>query len=334
MTAMMKHVALGEPGPASNMFLTEGPRPSAGSGELLVKVHAAGINRPDIVQRLGNYPPPPGVTDIMGLEVAGETVALGEGVTGWKVGDRVCALVAGGGYAEYVAVPVPQALPVPRGMELTVAAAIPETYFTVWTNVFQAGRLQPGESILVHGGASGIGTTAIRLAHALGSTVYATVSSAQKAEICRSLGATEAINYHDENFADRLLELTGGRGVDVILDMRAGPFFADNMRAIAERGRIVHIASLAGRQVTLDIPTLMRKRVTVTGSTLRARSITEKGEIASELRERVWPLFEAGTVAPEIFRVFPVEEIVAAHELVESNSHVGKVVVTFGPAAA
>lgn len=328
MTAMMKHVALREPGPASNMFLAHRPTPSAGAGELLVKVHAAGVNRPDISQRLGNYPPPPGVTDIMGLEVAGEVVALGDGASGWKIGDAVCALVAGGGYAEYVAVPVPQALPVPKGMELTAAAAIPETYFTVWTNVFQAGGLKPGESILVHGGASGIGTTAIRLAHALGSTVYTTVSSPDKAEICRSLGAREAIDYKRENFADRLLDLTGGGGIDVILDMRAGPFFAENMRAVAQRGRIVHIASLAGREVTLDIPTLMRKRVNITGSTLRGRSIEEKGEIARELRERVWPLFEAGTLAPEIFRVLPIEEIVAAHELVESNTHVGKVVVT------
>lgn len=329
MSKTMKHVALRAPGPASNMHIAEGPRPEPGAGELLVRVRAAGVNRPDIVQRLGNYPPPPGVTDILGLEVAGEVVALGEGVSNWKPGDRVCALVAGGGYAEYVAVPAPQALPVPEGMELTAAAAIPETYFTVWTNVFQAGGLKPGESILVHGGASGIGTTAIRLAHALGSTVYATVSSSEKAEICRRLGAREAIDYKTENFADRLLELTDGRGVDLILDMRAGPFFAENMRAIAPRGRIVHIASLAGREVTLDIPTLMRKRVTVTGSTLRARPVEEKGDIARELHERVWPLLDAGIIAPEIFRVLPIEKIVQAHELVESNTHVGKVVVTF-----
>lgn len=328
MAATMKHVALRAPGPAANMHVTEGPRPRAQAGEVLVRVRAAGVNRPDIVQRLGNYPPPPGVTDIMGLEIAGEVVEAGEGVTAWRPGDRVCALVAGGGYAEYVAVPQPQLLPVPKGMDFVTAAAIPETYFTVWTNVFQSGRLAAGESLLVHGGASGIGTTAIRLAHALGATVYATVSSPEKAAACRAIGAAEAADYNREDFAERILALTGGRGVDVILDMRAGPFFAQNMRAVAMGGRIVHIASLAGREVTLDIPTLMRKRVTVTGSTLRARPVEEKGAIARELRERVWPLFEAGIIAPEIFRVLPLEEVVAAHELVESNRVVGKVVLT------
>lgn len=328
MTKTMKHVALREPGPATNMYLAEGPRPQAGEGEVLIKVHAAGVNRPDISQRLGNYPPPPGTTEIMGLEVAGTVEQLGEGVSGWSVGDKVCALVAGGGYAEYVTAPAPQILPMPAGMDFAMAAAIPETYFTVWTNVFQSGALKRGESILIHGGASGIGTTAIRLADALGSTVYTTVSSPEKAAACRSLGAVAAIDYNSESFADRLLELTEGRGVDVILDMRAGRFFPENMRAIATRGRIVHIASLAGREVTLDIPTLMRKRVTVTGSTLRARSVQEKGDIARELQEQVWPLLEAGTIAPEIFRVLPLEEIVAAHELVESNTHVGKVIVT------
>lgn len=329
MAGTMKYVGLKEPGPAANMVLMEGPRPEAGPGELLVKVDAAGVNRADIVQRLGNYPPPPGVTEIMGLEVAGTVAALGEGVDGWAVGDPVCALLAGGGYAEYVAVPAPQALPIPKGMDSTRAAAVPETYFTVWTNVFQSGALKPGESILVHGGASGIGTTAIALAHALGSTVYATVSSPEKAAVCRTLGATAAIDYNVEDFAERILELTGGRGVDLILDMRAGPFFAQNMKAVAVRGRIVHIASLAGREVTLDIPTLMRKRVTITGSTLRARPIEEKGEIAHELHRNVWPLLESGRIAPEIFRVLPIEEIGAAHELLESNSHAGKIVVTF-----
>lgn len=328
MSATMKYVALSAPGPAANMHVAEGPRPQAQAGEVLVRVRAAGVNRPDISQRLGNYPPPPGASDIMGLEIAGEVVETGAGVTAWKPGDRVCALVAGGGYAEYAAVPQRQILPVPGSMDFVAAAAIPETYFTVWTNVFQSGRLVAGETLLVHGGASGIGTTAIRLAHALGATVYATVSSPEKAAACRALGAVEAIDYNREDFAERVLALTGGRGVDVILDMRAGPFFAQNMQAVATGGRIVHIASLAGREVTLDIPTLMRKRVTVTGSTLRARSVEEKGRIADELRERVWPLFEAGTIAPEIFRVLPLEEVVAAHELVESNAVVGKVVLS------
>lgn len=327
-TNTMKCVGLTEPGPATNMRITTAPRPQAGPGEVLIRVHAAGVNRPDLSQRLGNYPPPPGITDIMGLEVAGEIAALGEGVTGWTVGDQVCALVAGGGYAEHVVAPAPQVLPVPKGMDFVAAAALPETYFTVWTNVFQSGGLKAGESILIHGGASGIGTTAISLAHAFGAVVYATVSSDDKAETGRQLGAREAINYNREDFADRILALTDGRGVDVILDMRAGRFFEQNMKAIATRGRIVHIASLAGRVVSLDIPTLMRKRVTITGSTLRSRTIEEKGAIAGELHARVWPLFEAGTIAPQIFKALPIEEIVGAHQLLESNSHVGKIVVT------
>ena len=328
MTTTMKCVGLTEHGPATNMKIITAPRPQAGPGAVLIRVHAAGINRPDISQRMGKYPPPPGVTDIMGLEVAGVIEALGEGVTRWAVGDRVCALVAGGGYAEYVAAPEPQVLPIPAGMDFAAAAAIPETYFTVWTNVFQSGGLKAGETILIHGGASGIGTTAISLASTLGATVYATVSSDDKAETCRALGASEAINYNDEDFVERLLALTDGRGVDVILDMRGGPFFEKNIQAIATRGRLVHIASLAGRTVSLDIPTMMRKRITITGSTLRARAVEEKGEIARELHDRVWPLFEAGTIAPQIFKVLGVDDIVEAHQLVESNSHVGKVVVT------
>lgn len=327
MAATMKYVALGAPGPAANMSVAEGPRPQAQAGEVLVRVRAAGVNRPDIIQRLGYYPPPPGASDIMGLEIAGEIVALGAGVSGFKVGDRVCALVAGGGYAEYAAVPQQQVLPIPAGMDFITAAAIPETYFTVWTNVFQSGGLKAGESILVHGGSSGIGTTAIRLAHALGASVYATVRSAEKAAACRAIGASEAIDYTKEDFADRILALTDGRGVDVILDMRAGSFFAGNVRAAAAGGRIVHIAALAGREVTLDILTLMQKRLTITGSTLRARSAAEKGQIADELRRIVWPLFEAGTIAPEIFRVLPLAEVAAAHELVESNTVIGKVVL-------
>lgn len=341
MAATMKYVGLSAPGPAANMHIAEGPRPQARAGEVLVRVRAAGVNRPDIVQRLGHYPPPPGASDILGLEIAGEIVALGEGprvevgaeaggetnLSGWQVGDPVCALVAGGGYAEYVAVPAPQLLPIPAGMDFIHAAAIPETYFTVWTNVFQSGGLKAGESLLVHGGSSGIGTTAIALAHALGSTVYATVRSAEKAASCRAIGAVEAIDYTKEDFADAILSLTGGRGVDVILDMRAGPFFAGNIKAAAMGGRIVHIAALAGRKVTLDILTLMQKRLTLTGSTLRARSIAEKGLIAEELQRFVWPLFEAGTIAPEIFRVLPLKDVVVAHELVESNNVIGKVVL-------
>lgn len=329
MSELMKYVGLKEFGPASNMVLMEGPRPKVKPGDVLMKVHAAGVNRADIVQRLGNYPPPPGESTIMGLEASGEIVAMGSDVTGFQRGDRVCALLTGGGYAEYVAVPFQQVLPIPRNIGLTEAAAIPETYCTVWTNVFQSGGLKQGETILVHGGASGIGTTAISLARAFGATVYATVGSSAKADVCKSLGAAEAIDYNKENFADRILDITGQRGVDVILDMRAGRFFPDNLRAIAPRGRIVHIASLAGREVTLDIPTLMRKRAIVTGSTLRARSVEEKGEIVRELLDQVWPLFENGQIAPEIFRILPVDRIVEAHELIEANANSGKTVVTF-----
>jgi len=327
MAAAMKYGALSAPGPAANMSIGQRPRPQAKAGEVLVRVRAAGVNRPDILQRLGYYPPPPGASDIMGLEIAGEIAELGEGVTGWKVGDRVCALVSGGGYAEYAVSPQAQLLPVPAGMDFVSAAAIPETYFTVWTNVFQSGRLVAGESLLVHGGSSGIGTTAIRLAHALGSTVYATVRSPEKAAACRAIGAVEAIDYTSEDFAERILSLTDGRGVDVILDMRGGPFFAGNMKAAAQKGRIVHIASLAGREVTLDIATMMLKRLVITGSTLRSRSVEEKGQIADELRETVWPLFDAGTLAPEIFRVLPLAEVATAHELMESNTVVGKLVL-------
>ncbi|WP_280949304.1 NAD(P)H-quinone oxidoreductase [Hoeflea olei] len=266
----MKHVALRAPGQSGGLDITQGPRPKAEASEVLVRVHAAGVNRPDIIQRLGNYPPPPRASDSLGLEVAGEIAALGKGGEGGSLGGRVCGPVTGGGCADYVAVPVSQLLPVPKGMDSVTAAAIPETYFTVWTNVFQSGALKAGESLLVHGGASGIGTTAITLAHALGSTVCATVSSAEKAQGCRDLGAVEVVDCNTGNFADRLLEMTGGRGVDVILDMRAGPFFADTMRLIATRGRLVHIASLAGREVTLDISQMMRKRAIVTGSTLHA----------------------------------------------------------------
>lgn len=328
MAETMKHVALREPGPAANMYVTQGPRPQPQPGEVLVKVRAAGVNRPDISQRLGLYPPPPGASPILGLEIAGEIVEIGAGVTGWQKGDLVCALVAGGGYAEYVAVPVPQMLPIPAGMDFVTAAAIPETYFTVWTNVFQSGRLQAGETILVHGGSSGIGTTAIQLAHALGSTVYATVRSPEKVAACRAIGAVEVIDYTKEDFTERILTLTEGRGVDVILDMRGGPFFEGNMKAVAMGGRIIYVAWLAGREVTLDIMAMMLKRVTITGSTLRARSVEQKGLIADELKRHVWPLFEEGTIAPEIFRVLPLEDVVAAHELVESNTVVGKVVLS------
>ena len=327
MSQTMRHITIDGFGGPEVLKPVTGPRPVPAPGEVLLRVHAAGVNRPDLVQRRGAYPPPPGITDIPGLEVAGTVVALGDGVTQVAEGDRVCALVAGGGYADYVAVPAGQVLPLPDGLDMVQAAALPETFFTVWANVFQLGALQPGETLLVHGGASGIGTTAIQLAAALGARVFATVRSADKAEACIKLGAEAAIDYTHEAFADRILALTQDRGVDVILDMRGGDFFPENLRALAYRGRMVSIASLAGREVTLDIALMMRKRATITGSTLRARPVTEKAAIASDLKSRVWPLFETGGVRPQIARVLPLEEASEAHALLETNTVVGKIVL-------
>lgn len=324
---MMQCVRAETPGGPDVLTLAEAPRPVAGEGEILVRVAAAGVNRPDIAQRLGNYPPPPGASDIIGLEIAGEVVEVGPGATRYKVGDMVCALVAGGGYAQYAAVPEPQALPIPKGLSPVEAAAIPETYFTVWANVFMLGELAAGESLLVHGGASGIGTTAISLAAARGARVFATVRDAQKAELCRSLGAAEAIDYTKENFADRVLALTEGNGVDVVLDMRGGDFFAENLRALARKGRMVSIASLAGKTASLDIPTLMRKQARITGSTLRARPVAEKGAIADALRANAWPLFESGTIRPIVQRTLPLAEAGEAHRLMEANTVNGKIVL-------
>jgi len=327
MTNTMNYVKIDGFGAPDVLKLATGPRPDAAEGEVLIRVTAAGVNRPDVIQRLGNYPPPPGASDIPGLEVAGEVAALGKGVTEFAVGDRVCALVSGGGYAQYVAVPVPQVLPTPKGFDDVTAAAISETYFTVWTNVFQLGALKEGETLLVHGGASGIGTTAIQLAHALGARVITTVRSAEKADACRAIGAETAIDYTTENFADRVLEVTEARGADVILDMRGGDFFPENLRALAQNGRMVSIASLAGREVRLDISLMMRKRATITGSTLRGRPVKDKGAIAKELHQRVWPLFEQGKIKPQIAQTFPMADAAEAHRRLECNDVVGKIVL-------
>ncbi len=302
------------------------PLPTA--GEFLIKVAAAGVNRPDVVQRLGLYPPPPGASDIPGLEVAGTVAAVGEGVTGWQAGERVCALIAGGGYAEYATAPAPQALPVPGTFDMVQAAGIPETFFTVWSNVFDRGRLAKGESILIHGGSSGIGTTAIQLARAFGATVYVTVGSAEKAKFCEELGAQKAINYREQDFVEEIKALTDGAGVDVILDMVGGDYLPRNIRALKPDGRLVQIALMAGREGELDLGRLMTRRLTVTGSTLRARSVEFKGEIANSLREKVWPLFEAGKIAPVIHQTFPLREASRAHELMESSNHIGKIILT------
>jgi putative PIG3 family NAD(P)H quinone oxidoreductase len=290
------------------------------------------VNRPDVLQRQGGYPPPPGASDIPGLEVAGRIVGVGPEAGPWQAGDPVCALVAGGGYAEYCAAPAPQCLPVPGKLDLTQAAALPETFFTVWTNVFDRGRLKAGETFLVHGGSSGIGTTAIQLAHAFGARVIATAGSAEKCDSCRKLGADIAVNYREEDFAAKVTEATGGRGADVILDMVGGDYILRNLKCLAMEGRLVQIAFLKGSTADINLLPLMLKRQTITGSTLRPRSVAEKGVIAQALREKVWPLLEAGKIAPVIHATFPLAQAAEAHRLMESSAHVGKIVLVAGKA--
>jgi NADPH:quinone reductase len=326
-------IEIREPGEPDVLVPVERPQPQPAAGEVLINVAAAGVNRPDVFQRRGRYPPPPGASDIPGLEIAGTIEAVAPDVRDWRVGDAVCALVAGGGYAEYCTAPAPQCLPVPRGLDLTSAAAIPETFFTVWTNVFDRGRLRDGESILVHGGSSGIGTTAIQLARARGARVFATAGSAQKCSACERLGAERCINYREGDFVDVINRLTAGRGVDVVLDMVGGEYFARNIDALAVEGRLVEIATLRGVKAELNIQTIMQKRLTVTGSTLRARPVADKGAIASAVRANVWPLIESGAVKPIIYRTFPLRDAAAAHTLMESSEHVGKIVLTVGELA-
>jgi len=323
-------IEIREPGEPDVLVPAERPRPSPGSGEVLIKVGAAGVNRPDVFQRRGRYPPPPGASDIPGLEIAGTIEALGAAVRDWRVGDPVCALVAGGGYAEYCTAPAPQCLPVPRGLDVAAAAAIPETFFTVWTNVFERGRLQAGESILVHGGSSGIGTTAIQIARARGARVFATARTAEKCAACERLGAERCINYREADFVDVVNKLTGGRGVDVVLDMVGAEYFPRNLDVLAVEGRLVEIATLRGVKAELNIQTIMHRRLTVTGSTLRARSVAEKGAIARAVREHVWPLVESGAVKPMVFKTFPLRDAASAHRLMESGDHIGKIVLTIG----
>jgi len=319
-----------EPGGPEVLVPIERPIPQAAAGDVLIKVAAAGVNRPDVLQRRGKYPPPPGASDIPGLEVAGTIAAIGAGAEGWNVGDEVCALVAGGGYAEYCVAPAPQCLAVPRGLDLIGAAAIPETFFTVWTNVFDRGRLKAGESILVHGGSSGIGTTAIQLAHALDSRVFATAGSAEKCAACERLGAERCINYRDTDFVAAVKELTGGRGVDVVLDMVAGEYVPRNLEVLATEGRLVQIGTLGGPKAEINVGVIMQRRLTFTGSTLRTRPIADKASIAGAVRERVWPLVEAGAVKPIIHATFPLREAAAAHRLMESSAHIGKIVLVTG----
>jgi putative PIG3 family NAD(P)H quinone oxidoreductase len=320
-------IEISHPGDPDVLVPVERPTPIPGTGEVLIHVAAAGVNRPDVFQRRGRYPPPPGASDIPGLEVAGTIEALGDGVTGWRGGDQVCALVSGGGYAEYCVAPAPQCLPVPDGVGLIAAAAIPETYFTVWTNVFERGRLRHGDALLVHGGSSGIGTTAIQLARAKGARVFATAGSREKCNACERLGAERGIDYHVEDFVAAVKELTGGRGVDVVLDMVGGDYFARNLRSLAFDGRLVVIATLQGTKAELDIQFMMQRRLTITGSTLRIRSVAEKAAIAEGLRAQVWPLLESGAVKPIVHAQFPLRDAAAAHRMMESGAHIGKLVL-------
>ncbi len=324
----MRCIEISEPGGPEVLTPVERPDPVPGAGEVLIAVAAAGVNRPDILQRGGRYPPPPGASDIPGLEVAGTIAAVGPGVTDWRVGDQVCALVAGGGYATLCVAPAPQCLPIPAGMDLVTAAAIPETFFTVWSNVFQRGGLKRGEDALFHGGTSGIGTTAIQLAAARGARVFATAGSDEKCRACEQLGAAHAINYRTEDFVKAVNDLTGKRGVNLILDIMGGDYFARNLAALAVDGRLVQIGLMGGDTGTVDLRRILGRRLTVTGSTLRPRSVEEKGLIARELRREVWPLLEQGTVRPIVYRTFPLTEAPAAHRLMESSEHVGKIVLT------
>jgi putative PIG3 family NAD(P)H quinone oxidoreductase len=321
----MRAVEIPRPGPPEVLSLGERPVPAPGPGEVLIRVGAAGVNRPDCLQRRGGYPPPPGASDIPGLEIAGIVVACAADVRAPAEGDRVCALVAGGGYAEYCSVPALQCLPVPSGFSLVQAAVLPETFFTVWTNVFERGRLQAGETLLVHGGASGIGTTAIPLAVAFGARVFATVGSDEKRSLCERLGAERAINYRTEKFAAVVRDLTGNQGVDVILDMVGGPYLADNIGLLRQDGRLVLIAALGGAKAEINLGQVFVKRLTVTGSTLRNRSPQEKGRIARALRQNVWPLMERGTLAPVVQATFPLAEAARAHEILEANQTLGKI---------
>jgi NADPH2:quinone reductase len=324
----MTAIAIPTPGGPEALVPEQRPVPKPADGEMLVKVAAAGVNRPDVFQRLGHYPPPKGVTDIPGLEIAGEIVALGTGIKRWKIGDKVTALVAGGGYAQYCVVPEPQALPVPNGFSMVEAAAMPETFFTVWHNVFERGKLASGETILVHGGSSGIGTVAIMLAKAFGARIFATAGSAEKCDACKKLGAEIAINYKTEDFVAVAKSATGNAGVDVILDMVGGDYIDRNYQTAAVEGRIIQIAFLGAAKATVDFRQMLTKRLTHTGSGLRPRPVADKGKMARAMEEKVWPLLNAGKVKPVIDSTFPLAEAAKAHARMESSQHIGKIVLT------
>jgi NADPH2:quinone reductase len=324
----MKAVEISQPGAPEVLKPVERPTPEAGPGEVLIKVSAAGVNRPDVFQRQGAYPAPPGASDLPGLEVAGEIVAGDAAAGGFKIGDKVCALVAGGGYAEYCVAPVQQCLPIPAGMSDIEAAGLPETYFTVWSNVFDRGQLSDGETLLIHGGASGIGTTAIQLAKAMGNTVYTTAGSDDRVAAVEKLGADLGINYRTKDFVEEVKKATDGRGVDVILDMVAGEYTGRNIKALADDGRIVIIALLGGAKAEVDCSHILRRRLTITGSTLRPRPVAFKAAIADKLRQHVWPLLEAGKIRPIVHATFPLEEAWKAHAMMEAGENIGKIILT------
>ena len=324
----MNAVEISRPGGPEVLRPIQRPVPAPKANEILIKVAAAGVNRPDVLQRSGNYPVPPDASDLPGLEVAGEVLAKGNAVTMWNVGDKVCALVHGGGYAEYCVAPEVQALPIPNGLSAVEAASLPETFFTVWGNVYDRGRLAPGETLLVQGGTSGIGVTAIQMAKATGNRVFATAGSDEKCAACVRLGAEKAINYRTQDFAAEIKAATGGKGVNVILDMVGGDYVPKELKILADEGRLVFIAFLRGPKTELDINELMRRRLTLTGSTLRPRPVEFKGYLARNLREKIWPLIESGKIRPEIFKTFPLAQAAEAHRLMESSQHIGKLVLT------
>ena len=323
----MRAIEITQPGPPDVLRICDRPLPVLKPGEVMIKVHAAGINRPDVLQRMGHYPVPPGASDLPGLEVAGEIVSGELGGSGFKLGDMVCALVQGGGYAEFCAAPIEQCLPMPAGLTAIEAASLPETFFTVWSNVFDRSQLSDGETFLVQGGSSGIGVTAIQMAVAMGHRVFATAGSDEKCRACESLGAERAINYRDEDFVAVVKELTGGKGVDVILDMVGGEYVAREINCLADDGRIGLIALLGGSKATVDLGQVLRRRLSISGSTLRPRPVAFKGAIARQLKERVWPLLESGKIRPVVFRTFPLEQANLAHALMETSTHVGKIIL-------
>ncbi|MES2148487.1 MAG: NAD(P)H-quinone oxidoreductase [Pseudomonadota bacterium] len=323
----MRAIEITHPGAPDVLQLCERPRPSLQPGQVLVKVHAAGVNRPDLLQRSGKYPVPAGASDLPGLEVAGEIVAGDVGSSGWKIGDKVCALVQGGGYAQYCAAELALCLPIPKGLSMLEAASLPETLFTVWSNVFDRARLAPTETLLVQGGSSGIGVAAIQLATALGHRVFTTAGTDEKCRACVALGAARAINYRDEDFVEVVKAETGGKGVDVILDMVGGDYVAREIACLADDGRLVFIALLGGARVELSLGQVLLRRLTVSGSTLRPRPVAFKAAIAAQLRRQVWPLIEDGLVKPVIYRTFPLEQAADAHALMEAGSHIGKVML-------